>query len=145
MPRLQITLWFVLISLLTVSAEIPVVGINSITVKGNKRTKAATILRELSFKVGDQVSKANLDSLLEVNKLRLLNSSLFNSVEFELSETPNKINDAQVNIQVTVKERWYFFPSPYFNIADINCLILIKKKFMALYLKLIIIPIAAHW
>lgn len=118
MPHLQFTFWLVLIFVVAVSAENTVVEINSISIKGNKRTKAATILRELSFKVADQVNKGDLDSLLELNKLRLLNTSLFNSVEFALIDSMNTVDKVQTNIQITVKERWYFFPSPYFNIAD---------------------------
>ena len=54
--------------------------IRNIQIEGLKTTKEATVLRELSFSVGDQVTIQELHSLLEKNKSNLLNQWLFNFI-----------------------------------------------------------------
>lgn len=89
--------------------------IRSIQIEGLKTTKEATVLRELSFYVGQQVSFQELHTLLEDNKSNLLNQWLFNFVDF----TPI-IQANQVDILLKVTERWYVWPYPVFEISERN-------------------------
>lgn len=85
------------------------VVIDSIVINGNKRTKDFIILRELLFKPGDTIK--NSAEILSASKTNLLNTGLFLSVECMLHGTI---------CSITVEERWYVFPKPYFEIIDRN-------------------------
>lgn len=87
-----------------------------IKVIGNKITKEYIIMRELVFQEGDSLTNGELRNHLFQSKKNLLNTSLFNFVEFDWAVDPS--ND--ISIFITLTERWYFFPSPIFEIDDIN-------------------------
>ena len=89
--------------------------IRNIQIDGLKTTKDATVLRELSFSVGDYVTFQELHSLLDENKSNLLNQWLFNFVDL----TPI-INESEVDIILKVTERWYVWPYPVFEISERN-------------------------
>ena len=89
--------------------------IRNIQINGLKTTKETTVLRELSFFVGDKVTIQELHSLLEENKSNLLNQWLFNFVDF----TPI-IKENEVDILLKVTERWYVWPYPIFEISERN-------------------------
>ena len=89
--------------------------IRNIQIEGLKTTKEATVLRELSFSVGDKVTIQELHSLLEKNRSNLLNQWLFNFVDF----TPI-IKRSEVDILLKITERWYVWPYPIFEISERN-------------------------
>ena len=89
--------------------------IRNIQIDGLKTTKEATVLRELSFSVGDHVTFQELHSLIDENKSNLINQWLFNFVDL----TPI-INGSEVEIILTVTERWYVWPYPIFEISERN-------------------------
>jgi outer membrane protein assembly factor BamA len=90
--------------------------ITDIIIEGNKKTKKVIILRELGFTNGDSVLKSEIDILLLKAKQQLINTSLFLTV----SITSNNPNTANIQVIISVKERWYLFPSPVFSLADKN-------------------------
>ena len=85
--------------------------------EGNYKTKDGTITRELDFQVGDSISLENLATRLEKNKTLLLNTGLFYEVELTVGEW-----DAanHVSILIKVREAWYIYPIPIFDLADRN-------------------------
>jgi outer membrane protein assembly factor BamA len=93
------------------------VAVKDIVVTGNKRTKEKIIFRELSFLAGDSLTLKELDSKMERSRQNLINTSLFNFVTF----TRNFAEDSsRVIVSIDVKERWYLWPSPIFEIQDRN-------------------------
>jgi outer membrane protein assembly factor BamA len=102
-------------SLDTFSNKEPVV-IGDIIIIGNKKTKNNIILREMTFKKGDIINTADLNKQLEESRQLIYNTALFVDDSVYVS---NKINNI-VFITIHVKERWYFFPIPYFVLADRN-------------------------
>jgi outer membrane protein assembly factor BamA len=90
--------------------------IASISIYGNKKTKPFIIEREIPFKQGDYLSPADLEKQLVVAKQQLVNTSLFLEVSVFIQ---NKFGEL-VFITVSVRERWYLFPLPYFKLADRN-------------------------
>jgi len=83
----------------------------SITVTGNKHTRAEVITREMQTKV-DQEATA---SQLELDRRRIESLGLFHRVEMELY--PDGIG---YNLEIIVSEKWYLFPYPviFFNDRD---------------------------
>lgn len=90
--------------------------IGTINIKGNKRTKAYIILREMSLRQGDIISTTDLNKKLEQSRNQVYNTSLFVSVVVYAAEKVGNI----ININIDVKEQWYFFPLPYFRLVDRN-------------------------
>ncbi|MCH8902515.1 MAG: BamA/TamA family outer membrane protein [Bacteroidetes bacterium] len=90
--------------------------VGKIILEGNEKTKDFIIYRELDFKPGDTLLLSEMMAVFEKNEKQILTTALFNEVEINLSAWDG--NDADVTIKV--KERWYTFPIPIFEIADRN-------------------------
>ncbi|MCH8233409.1 MAG: hypothetical protein IIB82_12320 [Bacteroidetes bacterium] len=92
------------------------VEIDKIIITGNKKTKNHIIMRELDIKPGERYNIQDLRVILDDDRNKIYNTSLFNSVEIHIYElTFNK-----VLIQVDVDERWYFYPIPKIAFVDRN-------------------------
>ena len=92
------------------------VYIASISIYGNKKTKAFIIEREVPFKQGDTLSFERLVKDMVIAKQQLINTSLFLDVSVYIE---NRFGNL-VFITIYVKERWYIFPLPYFKYIDPN-------------------------
>jgi outer membrane protein assembly factor BamA len=92
------------------------VTINRIFIIGNDVTRERIIRRELSLHEGDIIYSADLPSVLEVDRKKLINTRLFNTVSIRTLE----LEKNQFDLLIDLKERWYTFPSPIFDLADRN-------------------------
>lgn len=92
------------------------VRISAIEITGNKKTRDYIVKRELPYKVGDLLSVDSLASLNTVAQQQLFNTALF----LETNVISEPIDSASVKIKIQLKERWYFFPLPYFRWVDRN-------------------------
>jgi len=90
--------------------------IGDVIVTGNKKTKPYIIIRETTFKKGDNISSSELTKKLIESKQLIYNTGLF--VDDSVYVSLQKGNVVTINIDV--KERWYFFPLPYFVLVDRN-------------------------
>ena len=90
--------------------------INAITISGNKKTKEYIIRREMQLKNGDTVSARSFNDELQKLQQQVYNTNLFIEVKPELTEIAPGI----VNINLALKERWYIFPIPKFQLIDRN-------------------------
>ncbi|MDA3953082.1 MAG: hypothetical protein PF485_05515 [Bacteroidales bacterium] len=97
--------------------------ISKIELIGNKFTKDEIIYRELLFKVGEDILKSELQSLISRSKENLLNTTLFNFVTIKYIEDLNKIN-----ISIEFQERWYIMPYPILEHADRNFSSFLKNQ-----------------
>ncbi|MBK6993700.1 MAG: BamA/TamA family outer membrane protein [Lewinellaceae bacterium] len=95
----------------------PFVFIEKITIEGNKKTKAGTILRELEFSTGDSISSLELPATLERNRLRLMNLGIFSEASISVTSWGGEGN---VTLLVHVAEGWYIFPVPILSLSDRN-------------------------
>jgi Surface antigen variable number repeat len=93
------------------------VQVDSIVIKGNKRTKSRIVTRELTFSHGDTLPLSTLSAILEQNRLRLMNTNLFLSAKINLK---NWTEENHVIVQIDLIENWYLYPIPIFEIADRN-------------------------
>ncbi|MFO7670638.1 MAG: BamA/TamA family outer membrane protein [Bacteroidales bacterium] len=85
-------------------------------VSGNKVTQERIITREMVFGVGDTLLKMELIPVLQLCKVNLLNTSLFNFVFLDVSHLPGN----RIIIEIRVTERWYIWPVPIIEYSERN-------------------------
>ena len=90
--------------------------IGGIHITGNRITRLHIILRETTFKIGDKLLRSELKQKLYETRNLIYNTGLF----VDDSVFINQEDKGTVAIEITVKERWYFFPLPYFILVDRN-------------------------
>lgn len=90
--------------------------INRVFIIGNRLTRDQIILRELSLKPGDLIFNLDLPAIIDLDKKKLFNTRLFNTVEIRTME----LEDNKIDLLVDLNERWYTFPSPIFELSDRN-------------------------
>jgi len=91
--------------------------VNKIILSGNKITKPQIIFRELLFHENDTIAADRLSWMIEQSQKNLLNTSLFN---FANIDTVIVSGGNRINITIMLVERWYIWPSPFFQLADRN-------------------------
>ncbi len=91
-------------------------NIKHIILNGNKRTREATIFRELSFQEGEQYLLNELVDKFAESKKQLMNTGLFRSVVVSL----NSLQGYDVYVSITMEERWYLYPIPFVRVVDRN-------------------------
>ncbi|MCB0568676.1 MAG: BamA/TamA family outer membrane protein [Phaeodactylibacter sp.] len=92
--------------------------IDSITVKGNRTTKKAIILREMLFAVGDTVLLEELPERLKRSEMLIMNTGLFNCASIHYKNWKASTN--RIHLLTEVDEAWYIYPVPVFELADRN-------------------------
>ena len=90
------------------------VRISSINVFGNKKTKTYIILREIQFNPGDQLAKDKLPAEFVQARNQVYNTNLFTEVKIDSAY----LADSSITVNVFVKEKWYIYPTPQFQLAD---------------------------
>ena len=99
----------------------PAVIVKNIIVEGNQKTKTRIIMRELTFNVGDTIPLSKFGKLLEDNRLRIMNTNLFNVVQLNAKNWKSgDLPVDEVNIVITVIENFFVYPVPIFGLADRN-------------------------
>ncbi len=88
----------------------------SIAVSGNKKTKTYIILREMAFKEGDSIQSLQLLEKLVQSRYQVYNTNLFTEVEIKYSV----VSKNEIVFNVAVKEKWYIYPTPQFQLVDRN-------------------------
>ena len=102
---------------LFLQAQIDYVVVEQVLFSGNKKTKEATIRREMNFTEGDSIALESLTNRLEENRVLILNTTLFTLVKLNVGEWKD---DNRITITVDLQEQWYIFPFPIFELADRN-------------------------
>jgi hypothetical protein len=92
------------------------IKISAIEITGNKKTRDYIVKRELPYRVGDLLSKDSLTTLNTIAQQQLFNTALF----LEANVSSELLDSTSVKIKIQLKERWYFFPLPYFRWVDRN-------------------------
>lgn len=92
------------------------VRISSVHISGNKKTKEYIILREMQFHAGDTVNRKTLPGEFIQARNQVYNTNLFTEVKIDSLPLP----DSSLQVNVHVKEKWYIYPTPQFQLADRN-------------------------
>ena len=90
--------------------------VGGISIIGNKKTKAYIIERELRFKPGDTIAGKNLNELIGQSRSLVYNTTLFTLVDI----FPEFQDSTALHFTITVREKWYIYPAPQFQLADRN-------------------------
>lgn len=90
--------------------------IDRVLIVGNRLTRDQIILRELSLKPGDLIFNLDLPGIIDLDKKKLFNTRLFNTVEIRTME----LEENKIDLVIDLNERWYTFPSPIFELSDRN-------------------------
>lgn len=90
--------------------------LKEIAISGDRKTKDAIILRELSVRTGDCIPQENLVDVQERNKLRLFNLRLFNDVK--VSWVPVSVDS--IRMEIFVLDRFPIMPGGNLEFADRN-------------------------
>jgi outer membrane protein assembly factor BamA len=85
------------------------IKVDSIEIRGNETTEDFVIMRELTFKNGDEIS----GKILSYNKERIYSLGLFNFVKLFAEK-----NDSVIVIVINVDESWYIYPIPFLSVRD---------------------------
>lgn len=97
------------------SAEVVV---KTVEIEGNQKTKTRIILRECTFHQEDTLRIEDLDNAINQSRLNIINTGLFNDVRINVAHWD--FDRQTVDIVIQVKETWYLFPVPIFELADRN-------------------------
>ncbi len=92
------------------------ITVKKISITGNSITKNYIIHRELSFNEGKSYSISDIVNGLQTSRQNLMNTTLFIDVNLYFTHW---VNDS-LDIQVDLKERWYYIALPYFKPIDRN-------------------------
>lgn len=95
--------------------------VQQVTITGNFRTRERIIRREMDLKAGDTLTLPKLDSLLEYDRRKIVNTNLFVTVEIKKKAVVDSSGMTKyLDIEVVVKEQWYLLGAPVFELADRN-------------------------
>jgi hypothetical protein len=107
---------FILIASLLLGQEFLV--IENITITGNKKTQNYIVQKELDINRGDTIYLADLSEKLGDNRNRILNTGLFNKVDFKIHSWD--VIQQKAALEIILIENWYWYPFPVFELADRN-------------------------
>ena len=92
------------------------VTVNNIFVVGNEKTQRNVILREMDIVPGKSYSWNEFTGMDNGDQIKIYNLQLFTNATI----TPLFIGPGEIELLVSVKERWYVIPSIIFSLADRN-------------------------
>lgn len=90
--------------------------VQQIHITGNQRTKERIILRELDITEGDSIHFNDIETRLDLNRRKLVNTNLFITVEVK----SRKVSEKNIEIDIKLLEQWYVMGYPVFQIIDRN-------------------------
>ena len=90
--------------------------IKDIIVTGARQTKVHIVLREVQFKKGDAIINSKLEAELQLARQQVYNTTLFTDVQL----VADVQDSSDVIVHVNLKERWYIYPVPQFQLVDRN-------------------------
>ncbi|WP_339922835.1 BamA/TamA family outer membrane protein [uncultured Cyclobacterium sp.] len=92
------------------------VTVNNIFIVGNEKTRKNIILREMDIAENMTYNWEEFVALVAADQKKIYNLQLFTTA----TVTPLFVGDEQVELLVSLKERWYILPSIIFKLADRN-------------------------
>jgi outer membrane protein assembly factor BamA len=114
-------LFFFLFSFVSIFSQNPdssaIYHVEKLSIKGNRKTKEAVILRELPKDLADSMPLKLLPYFIQRSQHNIFNTQLF---IYDTLYCKTDHNKKSIEIEIVVKERWYIWPVPVFEIQDRN-------------------------
>ncbi len=88
--------------------------LKEIFISGNRKTKEYIIRREIQMKLGELVNLQNFKAQILQARSQVYNTNLFDEVTISAIQ----LDSSNFKLNVLVKERWYIYPSPQFQLID---------------------------
>ncbi len=95
----------------------PKIIVGNIHFTGNTKTKSGIIGREMAISSGAVYDSLSFQEALEIDRRKIVNTNLFITVSMEPTLNEDSLH---TDINVVLKERWYFIILPIFQLADRN-------------------------
>ena len=92
------------------------ITVQHIYIVGNEKTQRNIVIREMDITEGVTYPWGQFTTLVNQDQNKIYNLQLFTSVTI----TPLFVEEDQVELLISVKERWYVIPSIIFSLADRN-------------------------
>lgn len=92
--------------------------VEDVILLGHKKTRPSVIFREMPFGRTDFIAIAELDKKVKEAHANLMNTGLF--AEVDITYTNWEMPGNRVTFTVTIRETWYIYPVPVFELADRN-------------------------
>ena len=97
------------------------IKIDTVILRGLKKTKALVVLRELNFRCGEVMKLSDTAAILHSTRNNLLNTRLFHTCTYQLTSIPESQGKPEKNaLTIELQERWYTLPIPVLELADRN-------------------------
>lgn len=93
------------------------VVVGEVSFSGNKKTRPDVLYRELTFKENDTITVEYFREAIERSRQNLFNTSIFN---FVYVDTISLDSNNCIDVKYHVKERWYIWPIPIFEVYEPN-------------------------
>lgn len=116
MKYLRLSLLITCYFFLQQKAEAQYIIIDSVIFKGNDKTRDNILRRELDIFPGDTLQVSEVDSRVEFNRRKLINTNLF--IWVKSNSHPN--NSDHITVTYEFLEQWYLLAYPIFQLADRN-------------------------
>ena len=116
MKYLRLSLLITCCFFLQQKAEAQYIIIDSVIFKGNDKTRDNILRRELDIFPGDTLQVSEVDSRVEFNRRKLINTNLF--IWVKSNSHPN--NSDHITVTYEFLEQWYLLAYPIFQLADRN-------------------------
>jgi outer membrane protein assembly factor BamA len=113
---LRLSLLITCCFLLQQKARAQYVIIDSVIFKGNDKTRDNILRRELDIFPGDTLQFSEIDSRVEFNRRKLVNTNLFIWVK----SNSHPKNSDHITVTYEFLEQWYLLAYPVFQLADRN-------------------------
>ncbi|HRD07594.1 MAG: POTRA domain-containing protein [Saprospiraceae bacterium] len=87
-----------------------------VEVVGLKHTRFHVVMNELDIAIGDSLDLTGLADVLQRNEQRLLSTGLFSLADINIKHWDAE--KGEIGLSLEVKESWYIYPAPIFELAD---------------------------
>ena len=94
------------------------VRIEEVLLVGHKKTRPRVVFREMTLGQGDLIASDELPQEILRSYNNLMNTGLFASVEMQYDTLA--VAEGRTSIIVNMRETWYIYPVPQFELADRN-------------------------
>ena len=116
--KLRLALLLLLLPLFCVAGPGDSVRVDEVILLGHRKTRPRVIYREMTIARGDRIASEDLAYEVGRSYNNLMNTGLFASVDMTYDTA--HLDEGYTTLLVSMRETWYIYPVPVFELADRN-------------------------